>query len=112
MAKSYVNLASHTYGLHYFDETKTAKVISSSFDEMINDNNQMNEILQREQAFLAYPYGIYDDQAIAALKTTSIKYGFTIEPGISNPSHDNYQIPRVRINANTTVENLSQLLQE
>lgn len=44
---------------------------------------------------LAYPFGIYNNDAVIAVQEGGIRYAFTIAPGMATRSTDRYAIPRI-----------------
>jgi poly-beta-1,6-N-acetyl-D-glucosamine N-deacetylase len=65
--------------------TEDAKACSSKIAEISPDNGRV----------LAYPFGIYNREAVAALKEGGIQYAFTVMPKIVTRNSDPMRLPRI-----------------
>lgn len=88
-----IEIASHSYGLHYEEALKQSKT------EIENDFKKMKTIISTD--FFAYPYGNYNDTIISVLKEQKYKLAFTFGPGSKHRKmyyfDNNYEIPRLNI---------------
>ena len=86
-----VEVASHTYAMHYHSEKK--------YDEVMDDAAKMKELIPSQ--YFAYPFGDNTDEYIKALKDSGYKMAFTFGPGRehrkSDMKDDNYLVPRLNI---------------
>ena len=101
LKKEYPNieLANHSYALHYEDAYKLEK------EEIKEDLKKMKEI--NDSKYYAYPYGKYQKQYIEALKEENYKLAFTFGPDKKHrkvTEKDNvYEIPRLNISNGMTL---------
>ena len=86
-----VEIASHSYAMHYHSE--------KTYDEVIADANKMKNLIETQ--YYAYPFGDYNDEYIKALKDSNYKMAFTFGPKRehrkSDLKDDNYKVPRLNI---------------
>ena len=92
---SNIEIASHTYNMHYEDAYLKDK------SDIIGDIKKQKEIINSE-AF-AYPYGLYNETYIEALKEEGYKLAFTFGPGKKHrkvkQGDSIYEIPRLNMQA-------------
>ena len=88
-----IEIASHTYNMHYQEAHLKDK------QDIIEDIKKQKEVIDTK-AF-AYPYGLYNDTYIEALKEEGYKLAFTFGPGKKHrkvkQSDSLYEIPRLNI---------------
>ncbi|MDO5707493.1 MAG: polysaccharide deacetylase family protein [Andreesenia angusta] len=104
-----IEIGSHSYDLHYKNNKRAA--LEKKEDESHIDYNRRlrtdilksKEILEKNFNIkinsFAYPYGIYNDEAIIELKKAGMDFAFTTEYGaFKNDGHSsNYKIQRINI---------------
>lgn len=97
-ASEYVSFQSHSYDMHKAGGNIGHGGIISALnqDEIVEDLKKNQTIVQNDEAF-AYPYGDYTDDAIAAIKETSIICAFTTEYGRVKEGMDYTCLPRIRV---------------
>lgn len=84
----------HTYELHSLEEDSGAGVaLNQSKEEILLDLQQNIEQVPAAVS-LAYPYGHYDDNFIAAAKEAGLLIGFTTTEGYANRKASNYEVCR------------------
>ena len=97
------SFASHTNKLHTLKRNESM-FLSTSNKQKRSDLNESNRYLNKQfnedNTSIAYPYGQINNKSIKLLKTTKIKYGFTLEDSAVSPSDNNYKIPRILISNN------------
>jgi len=90
-----IELASHSYQLHYEDAYKLGK------EEIKKDIDSMKKILNSK--YYAYPYGKYSKEYIKALKEKGYSLAFTFGPDKAhrkvNKKEDPYLIPRLNMSS-------------
>ncbi|MEB7040078.1 intercellular adhesin biosynthesis polysaccharide N-deacetylase [Staphylococcus gallinarum] len=94
------SFASHTNKLHTLKKNGSTFISTSNGhkrSDLTRSTQYLNKYFQEENNSIAYPYGKIDNQSIKLLKTTKIKYGFTLEDRAVSPSDENYKIPRILI---------------
>ena len=99
---------SHTYDLHYVDSNKKERVLNASQQEIYDDfeNNKSFGF-----KYLAYPYGIYNDKIIKALKKYKYNLAFTFRVHeCATRENNQYEIPRIKINGFSDVEEIKKWL--
>lgn len=86
-----VELASHSYNLHYMD------AINLSYEDYINDMKQQSKFLNTK--YYAYPYGNNNDDMVKALKNQKYEMAFGFGPDFRKASNkdDIFLVPRLSI---------------
>lgn len=86
-----IEVASHSYDLHYSSE--------KTYAEVNNDIKKMDELYKTR--YYAYPFGAYNDEYVKALKDNDFKLAFTFGPGKEHRKadikDDNLKMPRLNI---------------
>lgn len=97
-ASPYVDFESHTFAMHQKSEDPNHKGIDAimSKDEIAADLKQAALMLGNNDA-IAYPYGDYTDDFLAAVKEQGILCGFTVEYDRVRKGMDPLKLPRVRV---------------
>lgn len=97
-ASEYVSFQSHSYNMHKAGGNIGHGGIISALnqDEIVEDLKKNQTIVQNDEAF-AWPYGDYTDDAIVAIKETSIICAFTTEYGRVKVGMDYTCLPRIRV---------------
>jgi peptidoglycan/xylan/chitin deacetylase (PgdA/CDA1 family) len=106
-----VNLESHTYNMHLRPvDGRTGKIMYATKNEIVKDIKKSIKTLGRSEA-LAYPFGQYNNVAKEAVKEAGIKLAFTTKSGKLLPGMDPYALPRMKVNASTTLRDFKKLLE-
>ncbi len=118
----HINFESHTYNLHQ-DGVSKGLINEVTTAEIIADNEKMAALLGHPIQIVCYPFGAYSDHAIEGLSQAGVPFAFAIHSGTSswtylNDTHTNSAgeqqdpraLPRVRINANMSIETFAELI--
>ncbi|WP_342574756.1 polysaccharide deacetylase family protein [Solibacillus sp. FSL K6-1781] len=92
----------HTHNLHQFSNGAGIALEMSSAD--IAMDLQQNVNMLKNATSLAYPFGHYDEDMIAAMKEVGLLIGFTTNEGYANMQQSNYEVNRFGITENKTFE--------
>jgi peptidoglycan/xylan/chitin deacetylase (PgdA/CDA1 family) len=106
----YVDLQSHTDSLHVRGRNSQGVFLSTPYATAKSDLEKSAELLGAKDA-LAYPFGHYNASAKTVVQNAGFKMAFAASGGRVYPGMDKYQLPRVRVNANTSLETLKTLVQ-
>ncbi len=102
-----IELQSHSYGFHY-QKDKHYKVQDFSKEELLEDFEKQKEL---GFEYIAYPYGVYNDDVIAAAKEKDFKLGFAFKKyGYAYRGNNQYAIPRIKINGEVDLDYLKKWL--
>lgn len=63
--------------------------------EILNSKKSLEEILNRNVDYIAYPYGAYNEDTKNLAKEAGYKLGFSTDSGWANGNSPSYAIPRV-----------------
>ncbi|WP_438431920.1 polysaccharide deacetylase family protein [Gorillibacterium sp. sgz500922] len=55
----------------------------------------LSELSPNSADAIAYPYGVYDREALRLVRESGFRYGFTIAPGMTTRSSDPLKLPRI-----------------
>lgn len=96
----------HTHKLHYIDKSNTSLMVKTETNQLKKDLTLSKDYLDKNLKSssgeaIAYPYGQIDDKNIKAIEATGIKYGFTLEEEVIEPTDHDYFMPRILINQNS-----------
>lgn len=95
-----VDLGCHTYNMHIW-RGNIGGVIMFSEEERKKDLLLFQEIFQKEigkdTEILAWPYGLYNKNAMEIAKKVGFKYILTSNEGYLREGYDPYEIPRLNI---------------
>ena len=78
-----VEYGSHTYGLHYLNESGEKAVRLLNKDELKKDTEQFDSLVFKAE-YLAYPYYTYTNEYIDVLKESNYKLAFCRRRGNGN----------------------------
>lgn len=95
-----IDFGSHTLNHDKLDEIK-------SEDRKLNLNKskeKLEKITQKEVISIAYPFGSYDEEVIKDTKSLGYKLGFTINSGWANGESNLFEIQRVYVNGNASMD--------
>ena len=107
--RNFIDFQSHSYSFHDSGSNGRGRIETYSTEDFTYDNSLMQELLGNFQ-FFCYPFGHSEGSAEASLFENEIYFAVTTEFGYASRNHNSLQLPRIRINANTTVEDFSALL--
>lgn len=105
---SKMDYQSHTYDMHTVDPNGKERVLNYT-REQIRDDFKNNEKFKFD--YLAYPYGIYNDEIIEQLEESEYKLAFIFRKHdyVTRDSKQ-YEMPRIKINGFSTVEDIKKWL--
>ncbi len=66
-------------------------------DELDGSRRDLEELFGESRAYLAYPYGRYDDRVIQAARTAGYQAAFSTQPGFNRRGVDSYRIRRLDV---------------
>ncbi|MER1989241.1 MAG: polysaccharide deacetylase family protein, partial [Solibacillus isronensis] len=90
------------HNLHQFSNGAGKALELSSAD--IAKDLQQNVNMLTNATSLAYPFGHYDEDMIAAMKEVGLLIGFTTNEGYANMQQSNYEVNRFGMTENKTFE--------
>lgn len=96
---STIDFESHTDNMHRAGGTvgRGGIFTALSIEESVTDLKKSIDKLGGNSEVLAYPFGDYTERTKKATKQAGFKVAFTTEYGKVKPGMDKYQLPRVRI---------------
>ncbi|HEX6702177.1 MAG TPA: glycosyltransferase, partial [Gaiellaceae bacterium] len=93
LAEARVAIGSHTR-----THRKLSRLAADELsDEIAGSLTDFEPLGLPRPAFLAYPYGAYSSAVTAAAAAAGLRGAFTTEPGLAQPGHDAYAVPRIEI---------------
>jgi peptidoglycan/xylan/chitin deacetylase (PgdA/CDA1 family) len=121
-SRKIVNFESHTYDLHQY-KNKRGLIETTNSDDFKTDNLKQVDLLGHKTNIVCYPFGHGGGNAVNNLKDSDIPFGFAITSGSGSntvlsedrkneldQTQDPRNLPRVRINADTTIDKFKQLV--
>ena len=72
-------------------------------DEIRGSKIALQEMVGKEMDFFAYPYGAHTDRSVALVKECGFRAAVTVREGTVGKGTDLFRIPRVSIDASTTM---------
>ena len=93
LARARVAIGSHTR-THRKLSRLSAQELS---DEIAGSMSDFEPLGLPGPTFLAYPYGAYSSEVAEAAAAAGFRGAFTTEPGLAQPGHDDYAVPRIEI---------------
>jgi len=108
-----LELHSHTHDMHrgHCDAGQGGVMQCIDFDEGVADLNMSISILEGTTAF-AYPYGDFNDHAIAMLEEANFTLAFTTQNGLVARGMEPLALPRVRVSTDTHLVGFSYLVRQ
>lgn len=110
--KEYPNyeFQSHSYNMHYYTKNGKHRIKSMGINELQKD-------IDKNKKFgftaIAYPFGDYNELIEDVLDKNGYSAGFRFTPSkFATRDSDRFAIPRVKINANATLETLIEWLEK
>lgn len=107
--RNFIEFQSHSYHLHNAGSNGRGMIETISVEEMLVDYQKENELIGATDMF-CYPFGHAEETAIDMLQMSNIPYGVTTAFGYATRDSNPYILPRIRINANTTVTQFANLI--
>jgi uncharacterized repeat protein (TIGR02543 family) len=107
--KGLISLQSHSRDLHRRNANGKGVMTSLSKGAIKNDLKKSVELLGKNDAF-AYPFGHYNKTAIEAVRATGFREAFTTQNGRVYPGMNRLLLPRVRVNASTSLDTFKGLV--
>jgi peptidoglycan/xylan/chitin deacetylase (PgdA/CDA1 family) len=107
--KGLISLQSHSQDLHRRNARGRGIMTSLPKAAIKRDLKESVRILGKNDAF-AYPFGHYNGTAIKAVKATGFHEAFTTQSGRVYPGMNRLLLPRVRVNANTSLSTFKGLV--
>lgn len=104
---------SHTHFLHRTDDMGHPILLSRSYDNILMDFKHSRRALSqfnRHVWYLAYPFGGYDDKALAAAKDAGFHLALTTVRGKVKPGDNPYLLKRLYILKTDSLEDMSRLI--
>ena len=98
-----ISYQSHSYDMHKGGSNGKGVMLSWSYEKMVEDLKTSQEVLGGANIF-CYPFGQYNELDKKALKDTGFKLAFTTQGGRVKKGASKYELPRVRISGNTSLE--------
>lgn len=108
--KIYPNLEyqSHTWDMHQVDSNKKERVLNLTEQQIKEDFDKQEQFHFK---YLAYPYGIYNEKIIKQLKEHNYNLAFTFRThDYATRESKQYEIPRIKINGFSDVEEIKKWL--
>lgn len=105
--KDTFDFQNHTHDLHKNEKGK-GYVVLKGYEEVKDDFAANKAIINSK--YVAYPYGQYNKQTIKILKEIDMKMAFTIKNGKVNIGDDLYQLNRLAVNYDTTINEFKKLI--
>lgn len=98
---------SHTYDMHDMENGKTR--IEYYTQDQIKEDLLLNKALFSNNA-IAYPHGRYNENVLNVLKELDFKLGFTIKKGYTNRNTPAFEIPRINIGPEISIDKYNQII--
>jgi len=109
----YLDIQSHTHLMHDENQCKNksrgAELLCSTKEEIINDLKKSIEKVDNNTSF-CFPFYLYDNKSIEALKELNFKLAFIDGNKKSNQTNNKYKIPRYIIYKNTSLNSFKDMV--
>lgn len=99
----------HTLSFHEMTADGTAYLLSKKRENVKEDIESANKWIGHSLAFAA-PFGEYDESTLEILAELNTGMAFTIEAGFASPSNSIYEIPRMGIYPEHTLDTFSNII--
>src|SRR5699024_678583 len=100
-----ISIQSHTMNHEHFNDAEVAEKVDIH-EEIAESKMLLEEITGKRVSTLAYPYGAYNPNVIEETKK-EYDYAVTTTYGIADLNDSHYELKRVRISFDTTIEQFS-----
>ncbi len=107
--KDVFEFASHTHALHNLGEDGIGNLVKEPREVVQDDLLQSRQLLDNTTYF-TYPFGHYTQETIKILKETGFTMAFTTKIGTVRPGDDPYQLKRLGIDPDTTLEQFKKII--
>lgn len=110
--EEYPNLSyqSHSWNFHYVDSNKKERILNMTGEEI--DDDFKNQAIFGFK-YLAYPYGVYNDNVIKYLKKYNYNLAFTFRVHeFATRQSKQYEIPRIKINGFSDIDDIKKWVNE
>lgn len=97
---------SHSYDMHRGGSDGDARILTASYQEILDDGRMAEQILGNELAY-CYPFGKTNANAMQALRDAGVGVALVIENERAYPLCDPMAVPRLRISDGATAEYLA-----
>lgn len=97
-----ISIQSHTMTHPHFNDSQIAHRINYTV-QLADIKNRLEEITGKKVTTLAYPYGAYNEFVIEEVKKY-YDYAVTTRSGIANTNDSPYELKRIRVSYDTTLE--------
>lgn len=95
-------MESHTMSHPFFNDDEQTSQLDYQY-ELLNSKKKIEEITGKQVVAFAYPYGSYNDFVINEV-AKYYRYAVTTKQGIANINDSHYELMRVRVSFDTTLE--------
>ncbi len=100
--------ASHTHDLHRLDGNEQGYLITEPLDEIKHDLETSMRIL--DTAYLAYPYGHYNEETLEVLNELGYRMAFTVKAGRVKPGDPPLELNRYSIFSYTSLRDFKRMV--
>lgn len=100
MDSNNIRIESHTVAHEKLDKTS----YKDSIKTLTTSKVKLEKILNRKINYIAYPYGVYNENTIKAVKESGYKLAFSTEFGFIDKNNNIYSLGRIFVNSNFTLE--------
>ena len=98
---------SHSDDMHEAGANGKGRMLNWSYKDVLNDLKKSSQILGGADIY-CYPFGQYNDENIKAVKEAGYKLAVTTQEGRIKKGVKRYELPRVRISRNTSLESFKE----
>ncbi len=98
---------SHSDDMHEAGANGKGRMLNWSYNDVLKDLKQSSQILGGADIY-CYPFGQYNDENIKAVKEAGYKLAVTTQEGRVKKGAKKYELPRVRISRNTSLESFKE----
>lgn len=107
--RGYFNFESHSFGLHEWS-SKSRGMVEDATVEEVGTDKAMQEELIGSTTFFCYPFGHSEGTAAEVLAANGYQYAVTTAGGYVSRETDPFQLPRIRINGDTSIERYASII--
>jgi len=100
----YLTVQSHTYDMHQYGPCKRGQLNCATYEEAKADLQKSLDIIGNNDSF-CFPFYMYSDTAIQAIKDTGFKIAFVGGSRKATRTNNKYLIPRYPIHSDITLNN-------
>ena len=97
-----ISYQSHSYDMHKGGANGKGVMLSWEYDKIKEDLELSSNVLGNANIF-CYPFGQYNSSLFKVLKDTGYKLAFTTQGGRVKKGAEKFELPRVRISAETSL---------